>query len=129
MKKTCIISLSASILFLVGCTSSQPVVEASLPLIEQPVKSIGENTIPLELNSIVSEQPQGYTSVYNNIQFTLGKQYYSALGKHCREIYLNYATNDLRKQRRVICQDNQSQQWSIIPQIIDSKTNPIEFGA
>ena len=67
MKKNCIISLSAAMLFLVGCTSSPPVIEASMPLLEQPVKSIGENIIPSELNTIVSKQAQGYTSVYKNV--------------------------------------------------------------
>ncbi|GGP85155.1 hypothetical protein [Shewanella ulleungensis] len=129
MKKKCIISFSATMLFLVGCASSPPVIEASIPLLDQPIKSIGENVIPSELNSIVSQQPQGYAGVYNDVQFTLGKQYFSALGKQCREVYLNYASNNADKQRRVVCKDNQSVQWSIIPQVIDSKNNQIDFGA
>ncbi|MCL1100418.1 hypothetical protein [Shewanella saliphila] len=129
MKKNCIVSLSAIMLILMGCTSSPPVIEASMPLLEQPVKSIGENVLPAELNTIISQQPQGYAGVYNDVQFTLGKQYFSALGKQCREVFLNYTTNNSDKQRRIICKDNQSVQWSIIPQVIDSKNNQIDFGA
>lgn len=129
MKKNCIVSLSAIMLVLIGCASSPPVIEASMPLLDQPVKSIGENVLPTELNTIISQQPQGYAGVYNDVQFTLGKQYFSALGKQCREVFLSDMTNNSGKQRRIICKDNQSVQWSIIPQVIDSKNNPIDFGA
>jgi hypothetical protein len=129
MKKIYFISLASPILFLLGCSSSPPVIEASVPLIQQPVKSIGKNAIPSELNTIMAEQPQGYSGVYNDVQFTLGKRYFSALGKQCRVIYLIATSTDSVKQQRVVCKETQDSQWSITPQVIDSKNSQIGFGA
>lgn len=129
MKKNSLVILFSPIVFMLGCASSPPVIKASVALIDKPIESQPTNlTLPLALNEAVQTRPQGYASIYKGVLFSLGKKYTSALGVECRALYLSNENNKVKKERRTVCKDQTSNQWSVTPQVSDNKNNHISFG-
>mgnify|MGYP005995585915 CR=1 FL=1 len=128
MKKNKVILSLIPFLILTGCASPPPVLHAARALIDEPIKSTGSSTLPKQLSEILESQTQGYTGQYNNIEFTLGKQYTSALGESCTVVYLKKSEQLAKQERRAACK-NANQQWVITPQVIENKNNQISFGA
>ncbi|MDC9529663.1 DVU3141 family protein [Pseudoalteromonas sp. Angola-7] len=116
------------ILFLLGCTSSPPVLHATRALINEPVQQINSNVVPLEFTQLIQTKPIGYQGRYKSIEFTLGKKYTSALGEQCRELFLKQDQNS-GQTRQAMCKNSQTEQWLMAPQVIKNKNNAISFGA
>ena len=129
MKKNSLITILSPILFMLGCTSSPPVIKASVALIDKPIESKNiNNALPEKLSNAVQTRPQGYVSIYNGTMMLLGNKYTSALGSECRAIYLSDENNKVKKERRTVCKDQASGQWSMTPQVIENKNSQIGFG-
>ncbi|WP_232510957.1 hypothetical protein [Pseudoalteromonas atlantica] len=128
MKHKSLIALLTPLLFTLGCTSSPPVIKASVALIDKPIESNKVDALPSELDKAVQGRPQGYVSIYNGTMMLLGKKYTSALGTQCRIIYLSDENNKVKKERRTVCKNEKTQQWSMAPQVIENKNNQISFG-
>lgn len=117
------------ILFLLGCTSSPPVLHATRALINESVVHTNQNVIPLAFTQLIQSKPVGYQGSYKNIEFTLGKKYTSALGEQCRELFLNQQGQSSAQTRQAMCKNSQTDQWVMAPQVIKNKNNTISFGA
>jgi len=128
MKYNYLIALFTPLIFTLGCTSSPPVIKASVGLINKPIESEKVNALPTELDKAVQGRPQGYVSIYNGTMMLLGKKYTSALGTQCRAIYLSDENNKVKKERRTVCKNEKTQQWSMTPQVIENKNNQVDFG-
>jgi len=128
MKVNLAISSLIPALFMLGCTSSPPVLHATRTLINTPVEPINQNSVPLEFIQLIQNKPVGYQGVSNGVAFTLGKQYTSALGKQCQELFLKQQGQNIAKTRQAMCKNGQTNQWVLAPQIIDNKNNSISFG-
>ena len=128
MKNNKVILSLLPFLFLTGCAMSPPVLHATRALIDEPIKSNSASALPTYLSDVLDSKPQGYTGQYNNIEFTLGLQYTSALGENCRVVYLKRAEQLAEQERRAVCK-NTNQQWVGTPQVIENKNNQISFGA
>lgn len=117
-----------TILLLSGCAMSPPVLQATRPLIEQPLPTKSVNVLPKSLNEVMESQYQGYSGQYKNIEFTLGQKYTSALGQLCRTVFFTESAQPTKQERRSICK-NANLEWVIIPQVIKNKNSQIHFGA
>lgn len=128
MKVNLATTLLLPVLFLFGCTSSPPVLNATRTLISEPEQQTNQNIVPLEFIQLIKVKPLGYKGLYKSVEFKLGKKYTSALGDSCIELFLKQQGLSTVATRQAVCKNNQANAWIMAPQVIDNKNNIISFG-
>lgn len=115
---------------LMACSSAPPSVEASRNMIETVVPSKNKKVVPQELWSELNTRYVGDSFQYQDVAIVFGEFYYSALGQYCRTVSLNRSTELYGvPQQRAVCKKVDSEQWSIAPNVVDSKKELISLGA
>jgi hypothetical protein len=117
-----------SALPLFGC-ASPPVLQASMPLIQDVKATNAASIMPDSIASKLATRPSGFTDKYqDNMAYVLGEKYISALGKECRVIYFRKSNSSSKKIKRTACKVSDSADWVLNPQIIETKDSQYDFG-
>lgn len=95
-----------------GCAYEPKQVEASRPLVN-PSATSAQPAMPANVQQALNTLPQGAVISTNNITFTLGQRYVSALGLECAELLVNSYQG--HSQRSAACKRDEL--WYQIPQL------------
>ncbi|GKR44080.1 hypothetical protein [Aeromonas caviae] len=95
-----------------GCAYEPKQVEASRPLVN-PSSTTAQQAMPANLQQALNTQPQGAALSTNDVTFTLGQRYVSAMGRECVDLLFNNMQG--HSQRSVACKSEEL--WYLIPQL------------
>ncbi|MGL6472311.1 hypothetical protein ACSZNS_14350 [Aeromonas caviae] len=95
-----------------GCAYEPKQVEASRPLVS-PSAASTQRAMPANVQQALNTLPQGAAISTNNITFTLGQRYVSALGLECAELLVNSYQG--HSQRSAACKRDEL--WYQVPQL------------
>ncbi|MDO6617597.1 hypothetical protein [Shewanella sp. 6_MG-2023] len=116
-----------------GCSSAPPKVQASRPLVEIVIPTASKVEVPSQLWQKLSNDPAGSIVEFENLQVTLGSAYFSGLGQLCRKVDIqqqstNHQTaNLLNVEKRIVCLQEATSKWMLIPVVIDEQTSARGF--
>lgn len=103
--------LAVLLIALQGCAGvSQPV--AKIPLVQENLDSESLELVAKKSWSLLSEENVGSTISLKSQPARLGKLFFAANGKQCRQFYFE---QDLV---RIVCKDKYSEQWHFVKPVI-----------
>ncbi|WP_282167904.1 hypothetical protein [Shewanella japonica] len=116
-----------------GCNSAPPSVQASRPLVESVIPTASKTEVPVELWESLSSEAPGNVVEYEKLQVTLGLAYYSGLGELCRKVEIKPleitpdSINSYFVENRIVCLQESSNKWMLIPVVIDEQSDTRGF--
>ncbi len=119
---------------LFSCSSTPPFLSPSKALVNTSVIKMGKS-IPQKYSEFLNTNIPGNNIVVNDQIVSLGEYYTSALGQQCRILYiaeskLNLATSSKgqsTRRKRIVCKQDESDSWVLIPAIVERVKNKAIF--